>query len=58
MGKKKKHTFWRENPKERVHSEDRDVDGRMELEGILGRLAGGMWSGFTWLRIGAGGGQL
>jgi hypothetical protein len=33
--------FWWENLKERDHSEDRDVDGRMGSEWILGRLAGG-----------------
>jgi hypothetical protein len=31
--------------------EDQDVDGRMGSEWILGRLAGGVWSGFNWLRI-------
>jgi hypothetical protein len=31
----------------------RAVEGRMESEWILGRLAGGWWwwSGFNWLRI-------
>jgi hypothetical protein len=33
--------FWQESPKERDHSEDRGVDGRMGLEWILERLAGG-----------------
>jgi hypothetical protein len=32
--------------------EDRGVDGKMGLEWILGRLAGVVWSGFKWLRIG------
>jgi hypothetical protein len=32
--------FWWENPKERDHLEDQDIDGRMGLEWILGRLAG------------------
>jgi hypothetical protein len=44
--------FWWESTEERDHSEDRGVDGRMGLECILGRL----WSGFTWLRVGTGGG--
>jgi hypothetical protein len=44
--------FWWESHKERDHLEDRGVDGRMGLEWTLGRLAGGVWSGFTWLRIG------
>jgi hypothetical protein len=25
---------------------------RMGIEWIVGRLAGGVWSGFTWVRIG------
>jgi hypothetical protein len=32
--------FWLEGPKERDHSEDQGVDGRMASEWILGRLAG------------------
>jgi hypothetical protein len=44
------------NPKERDHFKDGGIDGRIGLQWILGRLAGGVWSGFTWLRIGAGGG--
>jgi hypothetical protein len=31
------------------------VGGRMGSKWILGRLAGQMWSGFTWLRIGTDG---
>jgi hypothetical protein len=50
--------FWLESLKERDHSEDQGVDGKMRLEWILGRLAGGMWNGLTWLRIGTGGGLL
>jgi hypothetical protein len=50
--------FWWESPKERVPSEDQDVDGRMESEWILGRFTGGVWSGFNWLRIGTGVGLL
>jgi hypothetical protein len=44
--------FWREGPKERDHTEDPGLDGRMGSEWIIGRLAGGGWSGFSWLRIG------
>jgi hypothetical protein len=48
-----------ENPVvKRNHWQDRDVDGRIGSEWILGGLAWGMWSGFTWLRIGTGGGLL
>jgi hypothetical protein len=46
------------NVKERDLLEDRGVDGRMESEWILGRLAGRMLSGFKWLRIGASEGLL
>jgi hypothetical protein len=38
------------------HPEDRGVNGRMGSEWILGRLAEGLLSGYTWLRIGASGG--
>jgi hypothetical protein len=50
-------TFWWESPKERDHSEDQGIDGGV-FEWILGRLAGRMWIGFEWLRIGTGGGLL
>jgi hypothetical protein len=40
------------------HLEDQGVDGRMGPKWILGRLVGGVWSGFTWLRIGTVGGLL
>jgi hypothetical protein len=44
--------FWWESPEEKDHLEDQGVDGRMGSKWILGRLVGGVWSGFTWLRIG------
>jgi hypothetical protein len=50
--------FWWENPKEKDHLKDQGVDGRMGSKWILGRLVGGVWSGFTWLRIGTVGGLL
>jgi hypothetical protein len=50
--------FWWESPKVRDHFEDRGVGGRMGSEWTLGRLAGGVWSGFSWLRIGIVGGLL
>jgi hypothetical protein len=43
--------FWWESPKERDHSKDQGVDGRMGSEWIVGRLVG-VWIGFEWLRIG------
>jgi hypothetical protein len=39
--------FWWESPKERDHSEDQVVDGRMGSEGILRRLAGGI----EWIQL-------
>jgi hypothetical protein len=32
--------------------EEEGVDGRMGSKWTLGRSAGGVWSGLTWLRIG------
>jgi hypothetical protein len=49
--------FGGKSPGERDHLKDQDVDGMVGLECTLGRLATGcVWSGFTWLRIGTGGG--
>jgi hypothetical protein len=57
--RKEKYTRFRlKIPKEREHTDDRGVDGRMGLERILRRLAGGGWSEFIWLRKGTGGGLL
>jgi hypothetical protein len=39
--------FWWESPKERDHSEDQGVGGKMVLEWTLGRLAWGLWIGFN-----------
>jgi hypothetical protein len=50
--------FGGESPKERNHLEDQGVGGKMGSEWILGRLAGGVWSGVSWLRRGTGGGLL
>jgi hypothetical protein len=47
--------FWWESLKEREHSEDQGIDGRMESEWIVHRLARGVWFGFDWLTIGTGG---
>jgi hypothetical protein len=38
--------FWWEGLKERDHSEDEGIGGKMGLELILGRLAWGVWIGF------------
>jgi hypothetical protein len=47
--------FWSESSKDRNHSEDHGIGGRMGSEWILGRLAWGVWIGFNWLRIGTSG---
>jgi len=44
-----------ESPKEKEHSEDSGVDERMGSEWIFERLAVGVWSGFSWLRVNFGG---
>jgi hypothetical protein len=44
--------------KDRDHSDDQGIGGRMGSEWILRRLAWGLWIGFDWLRIGTGGGLL
>jgi hypothetical protein len=50
--------FWREILEERDHPKERGVDGRMRSNWTLGSLLGGVWSRFTWLRIGTVGGLL
>jgi hypothetical protein len=45
-------------PEGKNHLKDQGVDGRMGSKWTLGRLVWGVWSGFTWLRIGAVGGLL
>jgi hypothetical protein len=47
-----------ESQKERDHLKDQGVDGMMGSEWILERLAGGVESGSSWLKIGTGGGLL
>jgi hypothetical protein len=60
MGEGRKvYRVWWESPKEKDHLEDQGVDGRMGSKWTLGKLVGGgVWSGFTWLRIGTVGGLL
>jgi hypothetical protein len=40
------------------HLKDRGIDGRVGSEWTIGRLVVGMWSGFTWLKMGIIGGLL
>jgi hypothetical protein len=48
--------FCWEIPKGKDYLEDQGVDGSMGSKWILRRLFGGVWSGFTWLRMGTVGG--
>jgi hypothetical protein len=47
--------FWWER-QGKGHLKDQGIDGRMGSKWPLGRLTGGVWSGFTWLRKGKVGG--
>jgi hypothetical protein len=40
------------------HSVDQDVDGRIILRWIFRKMEGVMGTGWSWLRIGTGGGHL
>jgi hypothetical protein len=45
-------------PEGKGHLKDQGVDGRMGSKWTFGRWVAGVWSGFTWLRIGIIGGLL
>jgi hypothetical protein len=49
MGEETCTRFWWESPKESDHFEDQGIEGRMGLEWILGRLAGG--GGVEWIHL-------
>jgi hypothetical protein len=49
-GDKKCKRFWWQRPKERDHTEDRGVDGRMGSEWILRTLPGG-GGGVEWIQL-------
>jgi hypothetical protein len=52
---RKVYKVWWESLKERDHLKEQGIDGRVELEWILRRVAWGVWSRFIWLRIGTSG---
>jgi hypothetical protein len=43
---------WVGKPKRKDHLKDQGIDGRMGSKWTLGKLAGGVCVGFTWLRVG------
>ena len=45
-------------PEGKSHWEDQDVDGRIILRWIFRKLEGIVRTGWSWLRIGTGGGNL
>ena len=50
--------FWWGNLRERDHWGDPDVDGRIILRWIFRKSEGVVGTGWSWLRIGTGGGRL
>ena len=50
--------FWWGNLRERDHWGGQDVDGRIILRWILRKFEGVVGTGWSWLRIGTGGGRL
>jgi len=49
---------WWGNLRERCHWGDKDVDGRIILRWIFRKFEGVVGTGWSWLRIGTGGGHL
>jgi hypothetical protein len=49
---------WWENLRERGHCGDPNVDRKIILRWMFGKLEGVLGTGWSWLRIGTGGGHL
>jgi len=59
MGRGEAYTgFWWGNLNERDHLGDPGVDGRIILRWIFRKWDVEVWTGWSWLRIGTGGGHL
>jgi hypothetical protein len=59
MGRREAYTgFWWGNLRERDHLGDSGLGGRIILRWIFGNLDVGAWTGWSWFRIGTGGGHL
>jgi hypothetical protein len=52
------HRFWWGSLREGEHWGDTDVDGRIILKWIFRKWKGVVGTGWSWLRIGTGGGNL
>jgi len=50
--------LWWGNLREGDRLGDPGIDGRIILRWILGKWDVGVWTGWSWLRIGTGGGHL
>jgi hypothetical protein len=50
--------FWWGNLRERDHCGDPDIDGRIILRWIFWKWKGVVGTGWSWLRVGTGGGHL
>jgi len=59
MGRREAYAgFWWRNLRERDHLGDLDVGGRIILRWIFRKWDVGVWTEWSWLRIGTGGGHL
>jgi hypothetical protein len=50
--------FWWGNLKEREHTEDLGIDGRIMLKRVFKKWGGKTWTELIWLGLGTGGGLL